>query len=69
MIYFIGIVIEPIDPSNPSAGTKLTQVNSFDINGNMPAVMQDQMMPHMVTQNLESWTSVFSKAWSNIINS
>ena len=35
-IYFTGVIIEPIDHANPSAGTKLTQVNAFDLNGNIP---------------------------------
>jgi hypothetical protein len=30
------MIIEPIDHANPAAGTKLTQVNAFDLNGNIP---------------------------------
>ena len=38
-VHFQGIIIEPMDASNPSLGTKLTQVTAFDLNGNIPEGM------------------------------
>ena len=51
-----------MDHANPAAGTKLTQVNAFDLNGNIPDGMQNQMMPHMISINIAGWNGVFAHA-------
>lgn len=46
-LHYHGIVFEAIDPSNPDAGTKLTETRAWDMNGNIPAVAINPILPKM----------------------
>ena len=48
-----GMVFEAIDPSNPDAGTKLTECRAWDMNGNIPAMAMNSVMPKMCTTPFE----------------
>ena len=46
-LYYHGMIFEAIDPSNPEAGTKLTETRAWDMNGNIPAVAINPILPKM----------------------
>jgi hypothetical protein len=52
-LHYHGMIFEAIDPSNPEAGTKLTETRAWDMNGNIPAVAMNSLMPKMCTTPFE----------------
>jgi hypothetical protein len=44
-IHYHGIVFEAIDPENHAAGTKLTETRAWDMNGNIPDVAMNSVLP------------------------
>lgn len=52
-LHYHGMIFEAIDPSNPEAGTKLTETRAWDMNGNIPAVAMNSIMPKMCTTPFE----------------
>ena len=61
-IHVHGMQIEAIDPANPSAGVRLQELRSFDMNGNIPNAFAEGMLPEMMKTQFAAWTEIFGKA-------
>lgn len=44
ILHYHGILFEPIDPLNPSKGTKITECRAIDMNGSIP----NEAIPKMI---------------------